>query len=131
MHVLDYAHMPLILIVDDNDEHRSMYTTFLRLAGFRVIGAPDGFTGISRAHAMRPDVILMDLYMPGLDGWQACRQLKNDVETARIPVIALTGLGFDEAKVEAMEAGCARFVGKGGDLDGVIRTIREVLASAA
>lgn len=80
---------------------------------------------------MRPDVILMDLYMPGLDGWQACRQLKNDVETARIPVIALTGLGFDEAKVEAMEAGCARFVGKGGDLDGVIRTIREVLASAA
>jgi CheY-like chemotaxis protein len=123
--------MPLVLIVDDNDEHRSMYTTFLRLAGFRVIGARDGHTGISRAHALRPDVILMDLYMPGLDGWQACRQLKTDVETARIPVIALTGLGFDEAKVEAIEAGFIRFVGKGSDLDGVIQTIREVLASAA
>jgi CheY-like chemotaxis protein len=123
--------MPLVLIVDDNDEHRGMYTTFLRLAGFRVIGAPDGHTGISRAHALRPDVILMDLYMPGLDGWQACRRLKTDVATARIPVIALTGLVFDEAKDEAMEAGCVRVIGKGGDLEGVIQTIREVLASAA
>lgn len=122
---------PLVLIVDDNEEQRFIYTTFLRLAGFRVIGAPDGTSGISQARIMRPDVILMDLYMPGLDGWQACRSLKAIRETTHIPVIALTALVFEEAKQEAMDAGCERFVAKGADPEGLLRTIREVLTRAA
>jgi two-component system, cell cycle response regulator DivK len=124
-------HRPLVLIIDDNDDHRSMYTTFLRSAGFRVIGAPDGTSGISQARTWRPDVILMDLYMPGLDGWQACRWLKTSIETTRIPVIALTGLVFEGAEGEAMEAGCDRFVAKGSDPERVTEAIREVLAGGA
>jgi CheY-like chemotaxis protein len=124
-------HRPLVLIVDDNDDHRDFYTAVLRSAGFGVIGAQDGFSGIHQARAMHPDVILMDLYMPGLDGWQACRSLKTSDETTRIPVIALTGLRFDEAEREAMNAGCDRFVGKGTDPERVVQAIREVLSGAA
>ncbi len=80
---------------------------------------------------MHPDVILMDLYMPGLDGWQACRSLKTSDETTRIPVIALTGLVFEEAEREALDAGCDRFVGKGTDPERVVQAVREVLAGAA
>src|SRR5262245_38965564 len=108
-----------------------MYGILLRSAGFRVIGASDGLSAISQARGMHPDVILMDLYMPGLDGWQACQRLKTSVETTQIPVIALTGLVFDEAEAEAMRAGCVRVVGKGDDLEGVVQTIREVLTSVA
>jgi CheY-like chemotaxis protein len=121
----------LVLIVDDNEDQRDIYTTFLRLAGFRVIGAPDGTSGIRQARTMRPDVIIMDLYMPGLDGWQACRSLKASRETTGIPVIALTALVFEEAKQEAIGAGCDRFVAKGTDPEGLVRTIREVLTRAA
>lgn len=122
---------PLVLIVDDNDEHRSMYNTILQWAGFRVIEASDGPSGISQARIMRPDVILMDLYMPGLDGWEACRSLKANIETTRIPIIALTALVFDEAKQEAIDAGCERFVSKGVHPERILQTIREVLARAA
>lgn len=122
---------PLVLIVDDNDDHRSLYGVILQSAGFRVIGAPDGLSGISQARVMHPDVILMDLYMPGLDGWQACQRLKTSVETTRIPVIGLTGLVFEEAEAEAMKAGCVRVVGKGDHPEDVVQTVREVLTSVA
>jgi CheY-like chemotaxis protein len=122
---------PVVLLVDDNEEHRSMYNTILRWAGFRVIEAADGFSGISQARIMRPDVILMDLYMPGLDGWEACRLLKAHAETTRIPIIALTALVFEEAKQAAIDAGCERFVSKGPDPEQILHTIREVLARAA
>jgi two-component system, cell cycle response regulator DivK len=110
-----------------------MYMTFLRSAGFGVIAAPDGISGIDQARAMRPDVILMDLCMPGLNGWQACRLLKTSVDTTRIPVIALSALVFDGKCLarSSMEAGCVRFIAKGGDLEPIAQTIREVLADAA
>jgi CheY-like chemotaxis protein len=122
---------PLVLVVDDNDDHREMYMRCLRSAGFGVIGAPDGIIGINQAQVTRPDVILLDLYMPGLNGWEACRSLKTSAETARIPVIALSALEFEEAKIEAREAGCVRFISKGANLDTVVQTVREVLANAA
>jgi CheY-like chemotaxis protein len=126
------GHRPLVLVVDDNEDHRNMYVTFLELAGFGVIAALDGLDAINQARAMRPDVILMDLYMPGgLNGWQACRMLKSSGDTARIPLIALSALEFAEAQLEAREAGCVGFITKRGDLNRVVQTIREVLAHAA
>jgi two-component system, cell cycle response regulator DivK len=124
-------HRPLVLVVDDNDDHRDLYVGILQSAGFEVIAAPDGKSGINQARAIRPDVILMDLYMPGLNGWEACRLLKTSGDTARIPVIALTALKFEEAQREASEAGCVRFITKGTDLNRVVQTVREVLADAA
>ena len=119
---------PLILIIDDNADHSEIYALYLRSVGFRVVAAADGTSGVGQARALRPDVILLDLYMPGLNGWQACRRLKTSVETATIPVIALTGHSVEQAGVEAMKAGCDRFVAKGSDPDRVVQVIREVLS---
>jgi CheY-like chemotaxis protein len=119
---------PLILIIDDNADHSEIYALFLRSVGFRVVAAADGTSGVGQARALRPDVILLDLYMPGLNGWQACRWLKTSVETATIPVIALTGHSVEQAGLEAMKAGFDRFVAKGSDPDRVVQVIREVLS---
>jgi two-component system cell cycle response regulator DivK len=119
---------PLILLIDDNDDHRSMYAMYLRSVGFRVLEAPDGTSGVGNARAHCPDAILLDLYMPGLNGWQACRWLKSSIETSRIPVIALTGHAVEQAGREAMmKAGCDRFVVKGVDPGRVVQVVREVL----
>jgi CheY-like chemotaxis protein len=119
---------PLILIIDDNADHRESCAMYLRSVGLRVVAAADGTSGVGQARALRPDVILLDLYMPGLNGWQACRWLKTSVETATIPVIALTGHSVEQAGLEAMKAGCDRFVAKGSDPDRVVQVIREVLS---
>jgi len=98
-------HRPLVLIVDDNTDHRTVYAILLEAAGFRVIEASDGISAIGQARTMRPDVILMDLSMPGLNGWQACQWLKTSDETSRIPIIGLTGHAVEGAERKAMEAG--------------------------
>jgi two-component system, cell cycle response regulator DivK len=121
---------PLVLIVDDNDDHRTMYAMYLQSAGFRVVEAADGTSAIGKARNIRPDVILLDLYMPGLNGWQACRWLKTSVETLRIPVIAITGHAVDSSRRQAVEAGCDRFITKGVDPKHVIAAIRDVLSEA-
>lgn len=125
------AYPPLILVVDDNDDHRTIYAMCLEAAGFRVVEAADGTSAIGKARTMCPNLILLDLYMPGLDGWQACRWLKTSVETSRIPIIVLTGHAVEQAERKAWEAGCDRFMTKGSDPDRVILAIREVLAGAA
>jgi DNA-binding response OmpR family regulator len=122
---------PLVLIVDSNEDHREMYMTFLWCSGFGVIGAPDGSIGFAQAQAMGPDVILMELYMPDLNGWETCRWLRTSVETARIPIIALSAVEFDEAKPEATEGGFGRFIFETTELDHVAETISAVLADAA
>jgi two-component system cell cycle response regulator DivK len=124
-------HRPLVLIVDDNDDHRTVYAIFLEAAGFRVIEASGGISGIGQARTMRPDVILMDLSMPGVNGWQACQWLKTSTETSRIPIIGLTGHAVEDAERKAMDAGCDRFVTKGSDPQRVIQAIREVVAGGA
>jgi two-component system cell cycle response regulator DivK len=124
-------HRPLVLIVDDNDDQRTAYALFLEAVGFRVVEASDGISAIGQARTMRPDVILMDLSMPGLNGWQACQWLKTSDETSRIPIIGLTGHAVEGAERKTMEAGCDRFVIKGSDPQRVIQAIREVVAGGA
>ncbi len=81
----------LVLIVDDYDDSREMYAEFLELSGFRVCQARDGGQGLAKARELHPDVILMDLSLPVLDGWEAIKRLKTDSSTKHIPVIALSG----------------------------------------
>jgi two-component system cell cycle response regulator DivK len=121
------TYQPLVLVVDDNDDHRTMYAMYLKSAGFRVSEAVDGTSAIGKARNIRPDVILLDLYMPGLNGWQACRWLKSSAETIRIPVIAITGHAVESSRRAAIEAGCDRFIAKGVDPQHVIEAIRDVL----
>ena len=83
---------PLILVVDDYQDAREMYAEYLQFSGFRVAEARNGNEAVEQAFALLPDLILMDLSLPGMDGWEATRVLKADQRTKQIPVVALTGL---------------------------------------
>ncbi len=100
------ARSPLILIVDDNADSRRMYAAWFVRAGFRVEEASQGFQGIEKAFKLSPDVILMDLLMPALDGWETIRLLKGRTRTRTIPIIALTGDTKENDLKLAKNAGC-------------------------
>ena len=103
---------PLVLVVDDFQDNREMFAEFLSLSGFRVAEASTGREAIDRGFDLLPDVILMDLSLPELDGWEATRQLKNDPRTSHIPIVALTGHALADHSREAREAGCDAFLTK-------------------
>ncbi len=100
------AHSPLILIVDDNAESRAMYAAYFAEAGLRVEEAGQGFQAIDKVFKLSPDVILMDLIMPALDGWETIRVLKGRAQTRAIPIIALTGATEEKDLKLARNAGC-------------------------
>jgi CheY-like chemotaxis protein len=117
---------PLILVVDDFEDNREMYTQFLRFNGYRVAEAVDGLDALTKAAALRPDLIVMDLSLPRLDGWEATRRLKKDPVTAAIPVVALTGHALAGHEDGARSAGCDSFVTKPcipADLEAEIRRV--------
>jgi len=115
------------LLADDNPDHRAIYAMALEAAGFQVVEAADGASAIYTARTMRPDVIVLDLHMPGVNGWQACRRLKASKETSRIPIIAVTSDPQDQAERETLQAGCDRFLVKGSGPTRIVELIREVL----
>lgn len=98
--------MRIILYVEDNPDNIYMLERRLTRRGYRVMTAPDGETGLQLARATPPDLILMDLDLPGIDGWEATRRLKAAPETAHIPVIALSAHAMAEHRASALEAGC-------------------------
>ena len=117
---------PLILIVDDFQDNREMYTQYLRFNGYRVAEAVDGHDALAKAGSLHPDLIVMDLSLPGLDGWEATRRLKADPFTKDIPVIALTGHALAGHEEGARGAGCDAFVTKPcipADLETEIRRV--------
>jgi CheY-like chemotaxis protein len=84
------APRPLILIVDDYQVSRMMYASFLSVSGFRVAEAGDGLEAVEKAETLLPNLILMDLSLPGIDGWEASRRVKSDPRTCHIPIVILT-----------------------------------------
>src|SRR5215471_11105605 len=101
--------MPKILIVEDNEENRDALSRRLQRRGFEVVLAVDGHVGIAKGQSEKPDLILMDMNMPELDGWEATRQLKAAPETASIPVIAITAYALSVDRERALEVGCADY----------------------
>ena len=118
---------PLVLVVDDYQDAREMYAEYLSFSGFRVEEASTGAEAIEKAFALRPDVILMDLSLPGMDGWTATRRLKNDERTKGIPVVALTGHALAGASEGARQAGCDAFVTKPCLPDELVVEVRRML----
>jgi len=117
---------PLILVVDDFEDNREMYTQYLRFNGYRVAEAVDGLDALTKAAALQPDLIVMDLSLPRLDGWEATRRLKKDPVTSHIPVVALTGHALAGHAEGARDAGCDAFVTKPcipADLEAEIRRV--------
>ena len=102
----------LVLIVDDHYDNRSIYRALLTHLGYDVVEAGDGDEAIEIAQARQPRIILMDMSLPGRDGWSATRALKDDPTTAHIPVIALTAHVSEEYRERAKAAGCDAYIAK-------------------
>jgi len=103
---------PVILLVEDFADAREMYSEYLQFAGFEVYTAADGFDAIAKAQEHLPDLILMDLSLPRLDGWEATRRLKSDPATAHIIIVALSAHVLSVDGERAQEAGCDGFIAK-------------------
>jgi CheY-like chemotaxis protein len=97
---------PLVLVIDDYLEAREICAEYLGFHGYRVVTAEDGEDGLAKAFELIPDVILMDLSLPRLDGWAATRRLKDDPRTRTIPIVALTGHALSAERDRALAAGC-------------------------
>ncbi len=116
--------LPLVLIVDDNDRNRKLAGDVLRMAGIRTLEAATATEGIAIASEHLPDVILMDLRLPDLDGTEAARLLRADPRTARIPVVAMTALPLDARDDWLLDAGFAGYIVKPIDIDELPDVIR-------
>jgi CheY-like chemotaxis protein len=119
--------MTKILYVEDNEDNVYMLTRRLERAGFEVVVASDGEQGVALARAARPDLILMDLSLPVLDGWEATRRLKATEETRAIPIIALSAHAMPGDRERALEAGCDDYDPKPIKLPGLLAKIRALL----
>ena len=120
-------HGPLILVVDDYQDAREMYAEYLQYSGFRVAEAKNGNEAVAQARSLRPDLILMDLSLPGMDGWEATRVLKADDATKHIPIVALTGHALAGASEGARKAGCDSFVTKPCLPDDLVVDVKRML----
>jgi len=119
-----------VLYVEDNDDNVYMLKMRLELLDeFEVLTAEDGEKGCDMAATERPDIILMDLEMPGIDGWEATRRLKSNPETRDIPIIALSAHALAGSRERALTAGCDEFDTKPIEFDRLVATMRRVLAS--
>jgi CheY-like chemotaxis protein len=122
---------PLVLLVEDDDANRDMLERRLARRRLRVIGVADGELGVRLALQHRPGVILMDLTLKGIDGWEAIRRLKANPETAVIPVIALTGHVSTEDRERALASGCHAFVSKPVVFSNLMLAIEQAVGTAS
>jgi two-component system, cell cycle response regulator DivK len=120
---------PLVLVVDDYDDNREMYSSYLEFAGLRVAEAVNGKEALSKTQELMPDLIVMDLSLPGIDGWQATRAIKADPRTRDVLVLALTGHALQGAHESATRAGCDGFLTKPCLPEDLCREIQRMLAA--
>jgi CheY-like chemotaxis protein len=118
---------PLVLVVDDFVDNREMYSEYLQFSGYRVIEATNGREAVEAATAQLPDIIIMDLSLPVMDGWEATRRLKSNARTASIPVVALTGHALAGHSKGARDAGCDSFLAKPCLPDQLVVEIKRML----
>ena len=122
--------MTKVLYVEDNDDNVYMLKMRLELLNdFEVVTAEDGEKGCAMALSEHPDIILMDLEMPGVDGWEATRRLKADPQTRDIPIIALSAHALAGSREKALAAGCDEFDTKPVEFERLLATLRRLLAN--
>ena len=120
----------LVLVVEDYQDAREMYAAYLQFSGFDVAEAGNGVEAVEKATELLPDIVLMDLALPRMDGWEATRRLKADARTRHIPIVALTGHALAGHAEGAREAGCDSFVTKPCLPDALVAEIRRLLDQA-
>ncbi len=119
--------MSTILLIEDNEMNRDMLSRRLERRGYRILTAESGELGISLAHLEAPDLILMDITLPEIDGWEATRRLKADKRTQHIPIIALTACVLTSDKEKAFEIGCVDYDTKPVDFARLTEKIGTIL----
>jgi CheY-like chemotaxis protein len=117
-----------VLVVDDSPDIRELWVEWLKVWGFVVDQAANGYQAVERAAACRPDLVLMDLWMPGLDGFAATERLKADMTTAAVPVLALSADTLSPTPERALAAGCEAFLAKPVSPDDLLIHIRRAFA---
>jgi CheY-like chemotaxis protein len=122
--------MTKILLVEDHEQLWDFLSRRLKRRGFEVVLAHDGQQGVDMVKAERPDVVLLDMNLPVMDGWTAARTLRADPDSARVPIIALTAHAMAGDKAKALEAGCNDYHPKPVDFSRLLSQIEEVLMDA-
>ncbi|WP_394833189.1 response regulator [Pendulispora rubella] len=118
---------PLLLIVDDSQDNREMYVEYLSSYGYRIAEAENGQAALDVAFEVSPSLVVMDLTLPIIDGWEATRRLRADPRTASVPIIALTGHTHDRHARSAREAGCNSFLLKPCLPEDLLREVQRLL----
>jgi CheY-like chemotaxis protein len=121
--------MPKILLVEDNEMNRDMLSRRLQRKGYQVLLAVDGQSGLEMTHVKGPDLILMDMGLPVLDGWETTRRLKADPATRHVPIIALTAHALSSDREKALEAGCDDYETKPIELPRLLAKIEALLSA--
>jgi two-component system cell cycle response regulator DivK len=117
----------LVLLVEDNEDNRIVYSTILKHFGYEVSEALNGEEGIAKARTQQPDIVLMDISIPVIDGWEATQVLKHDPATKHIPVIALTAHALASDREKAMEVGCDGYLAKPCEPRAVVAEVQRFL----
>ena len=117
----------MVLLVEDNEDNRIVYSTILKHFGYEVTEALNGEEGIAKARSEKPDLILMDISIPIIDGWEATQVLKHDPSTKGIPIIALTAHALASDREKAMEVGCAGYLAKPCEPRAVVAEVQRFL----
>jgi CheY-like chemotaxis protein len=120
---------PLVLLVDDDDSVREACALFCQRMGFRVAHAADAPEAMEKARLLQPAAIVLDLVLPSMPGWELARRLRADERTARIPILATSGLAPEEAERKARAAGASRFLAKPFDGQTLVAQLRHLLAA--
>jgi CheY-like chemotaxis protein len=121
---------PTILVVEDHEDSRQMMQTLLELDGFAVFSATTGFEAIAQARALEPDLILMDINLPGIDGINATKVIRREFGSRPLQIIALTAYGMDETRAAALAAGCDELMLKPVDFERLEATVIRLLGAA-
>ena len=123
--------MTKVLLVEDNEMNRDMLSRRLERRGYEIVLAEDGLQGVEQAATARPDIVLLDMSLPGLDGWEVAGRLKSDPATAAIPIIALTAHAMAGDRERALQAGCDDYDTKPIELSRLLENMTALLDRAA
>ncbi len=127
---MDNATKKTVLLVEDNEDNLAVYRTILDHVGYNVLEARDGEEGVTRAREEHPDLILMDISIPKIDGWEATRRLKADQATRDIPILALTAHALEEDRERAIAAGCDGYLAKPVEPRRVVEEVQRFVGPA-
>ena len=116
-----------MLLVEDDEDTRDMYIEYFKFVGVRVEGASDGVEAVEKVRALKPDVVVLDMNLPGMSGWEVAHEVKASAETKAVPILALTADAMKGSEQAALDAGCDRYCAKPCLPEDLVVIVREMV----